>query len=145
MTVERTDDALIVRSRRARINWFGVLFAGFASFWIMTWNRHDAQDEQTYRLGLALGVAFIAIGIALLLPRSIVTIFDIRFRSVRRSVKVFGWTYRDQTYPFAEIAGVAIVEGSDTDNRDPLPVLVLKSGQILPLERVRTYRVDVGE
>jgi len=145
MTIERTDDALIVRSHRRGINWIAAAFTAFSLYWILSWNRHDAQGEAVYWSGLGTGIIFVLIGIFLLLPRSVLTIFDLRSQRVRRSVNVFGWTYRDQSYPFADIAGVGISEGSQSDNRDPTPVLRLKAGPTLPLDTFRTYRWDVGE
>jgi hypothetical protein len=145
MTIARAGDALIVRSHRRGINWLGAAFAAFSLFWTLFWNRHDAQGEATYWSGLGTGIIFILIGVFLMLPRSVLTIFDLRSERVRRSVNVFGWTYRDQTCPFADIAGVGIIEGSQSDNRDPMPILRLKAGPTLPLDTVRTYRLDVGE
>jgi hypothetical protein len=145
MTIERTDDVLIVRSHRHGINWLGAAFAAFSMCWTLFWNRHDAQGEATYWSGLGTGIIFILIGVFLMLPRSVLTIFDLRSERVRRSVSVFGWTYRDQTCPFADIAGVGIIAGSQSDNRDPTPVLRLKAGPTLSLDTVRTYRLDVGK
>jgi hypothetical protein len=145
MTIDRSGDALIVRSPHRGINWLGVVFAAFAVFWVFSWNRHDAQTEDAYWLGLAGGIVFVFIGIALLLPRAFVTIFDLHARRVRRQASVFGWAYRDKSYPFSEIRGVAIVDGSLDDNRDSLPIVILKSGLVLPLNTIRTYRVDIGD
>jgi hypothetical protein len=145
MTIDRSDDTLIVRSPHRGINWLGAAFAAFALFWVLNWNRHDAQGEDAYWLGLAAGTIFVLIGVALLLPRSIVTIFDLRARRVRRRASVFGWTYRDESHPFSDIKGVGIVDGSLDDNRDSLPIVILKSGLVLPLNTIRTYRVDVGD
>jgi hypothetical protein len=145
MTIDRSDDTLIVRSPHRGINWLGAAFAAFALFWVVSWNTHDAQGDNAYWLGLAGGIIFVLIGIALLLPRSIVTIFDLRARRVRRRASVFGLAYRDQSYPFSEIKGIGIVDGSPDDNRDSLPILILKSGLVLPLNTIRTYRVDVGD
>jgi hypothetical protein len=58
---------------------------------------------------------------------------------------VFGWTYRDESYPFSDIKGVGIADGSLDDNRDSLPIVILKSGLVLPLNTIRTYRVDIGD
>src|ERR1035438_6070520 len=145
MTIERTDDTLIVRSMRRGINWIGAVFAAFSLFWTLFWNRHDAQSEGMYWLGLGGGIIFILIGISLLLPRRILTVFDLRSQRVRRSMAVFGYVYRDQTFQFSEIAGVGIVEGSQIDNRDAMPVLIVKTGPPLPLNTVRTYRVGIGD
>ena len=145
MTIDRSDDALTICSQRRGMNWLGAGFAAFSLYWTLTWNRHDAQREAIYWLGLGVGIIFILIGVLLLLPRSILTIFDLRSRRVRRRMNVFGWTYRDQTYAFSEIAGVGIIGGSQRDNRDPIPILILKTGHKLPLNTIRTYRLDAGE
>ena len=145
MTIERTDDTLIVRSMRSGINWIGAVFTAFSLFWTLFWNRYNAQSEGMYWLGLGGGIIFILIGISLLLPRRILTVFDLRSQRVRRSMAVFGYVYRDQTFQFSEIAGVGIVEGSQIDNRDAMPVLIVKTGPPLPLNTVRTYRVGIGD
>jgi hypothetical protein len=148
MTIERTDDALIVRSHRRGMNWSAAAFAAFSLFWISTWNRHAAGNETAYWLGLGIGISFILLGIFSLLPRSILTTFDLGSQCARRSASVLGWTYRDQTYPFADIAGVGIVAGSNRYGRvrcDPIPVLRLKAGPTLPLDTTRNYRSDIGE
>jgi hypothetical protein len=145
MTIERTDDTLIVRSMRRGINWIGAVFAGFSLFWTLFWNRHDAQSEGMYWLGLGGGIIFIFIGISLLLPRRILTVFDLRAQCVFRSMTVFGYVYRDQAFQFSEIAGVGIIEGSQIDNRDAMPVLIVKARPPLPLNTARTYRVEIGD
>ena len=58
---------------------------------------------------------------------------------------VFGYAYRDKSYPFSEVAGVGIIEGSQSDNRDAMPVLVFKTGAPLPLNTHGTYRANGGD
>jgi hypothetical protein len=145
MTIENTGDGLIVRSERRGINWLGAAFATFSIVWVLKWNRHDAQSENIYWLGLVGGVIFVFIGIGLLLPRRIVTIFDLRSQRIRRTMTVFNYAYRNMTYPFSEIIGVGIIEGSQSDNRDAVPVLVFKNGAPLPLNTYRTYRPNDGD
>ena len=145
MTIDRSDDALTVCSQRRGMNWLGAVFVAFSLYWTLSWNRHDAQGETTYWLGLGTGIIFIFIGILVFLPRSILTNFDLRSQRVRRRVSAFGWTYRDQTYPFSEIAGVGIIAGSQSDNREPVPILILKTGHKLPLNTTWTYRLDAGD
>jgi hypothetical protein len=145
MTIEHTGDVLIVRSDRRGINWLGAAFAAFSIVWVLKWNRHDAQSEEVYWLGLVGGIIFVFIGIGLLLPRRIVTIFDLRSQCVRHTMTVFGYAYRDKSYPFSEFAGVGIIEGSQSDNRDAMPVLVFKTGAPMPLNTQRTYRANGGD
>jgi hypothetical protein len=145
LSVEQAADTLTVRSRPAGINWLGVAFTAFALFWTAMWNRHDAQDELTYWLGYGGGIIFIGIGIALMLPRSIVTVFDLQSRSVRRTVTAFGWPYREGLYPFADIASIATVKGSPEDNHDSFPALIMRIGPVLALDTIRTHRPDVGD
>ena len=145
MTIENAGDALIVYSKRRGINWLGAAFAAFSIVWVLKWNRHDAQSEDIYWLGLVGGIIFVFIGIGLLLPRRTVTIFDLRSQCVCRTVTVFGYAYRDRTWPFSEVAGVGIIEGSQSDNRDAMPVLVFKTGAPLPLNTYRTYRPNDGD
>ena len=145
MTIENTGDVLIVRSEHRGINWLGAAFAAFSIVWVLKWNRQDAQSEEVYWFGLVGGIIFVLIGIGLLLPRRIVTIFDLRLQCVRHTMTVFGYTYRDKSYPFSEVAGVGIIEGSQSDNRDAMPVLVFKTGAPLPLNTLRTYRANGGD
>jgi hypothetical protein len=144
---ERTDDDLIVQSEptSAFTKWLGALFAGFALCWTIAWNRHDARSEVVYWLVLTFGVILIIVSISLMLPRSVITIFNLRSRRILRSINIFGWPYRTHTYSFAEIAGVSFVRGSKIDERDPMPVIALKNGTMLPLGTFNLNRFHVSD
>src|ERR1700693_5469622 len=108
LRIERTGDELIVQSEptSAFTKWLGALIAGFALFWTIAWIRHDAQSDVVYWLVLTFWVILIVFSVSLMLPRSVITTFDLRSRRALRSVIIFGWPYRTRAYSFAEIAGV---------------------------------------
>jgi hypothetical protein len=86
--LERKGDELIVRGVRTSIGvkLFGAAFAGFSLLWIFLWNRHDAASDLAYANGFLLAAIFIVVGVSLMIPKSVTTIFDLRSRQVRRSV-----------------------------------------------------------
>jgi hypothetical protein len=62
-----------------------------------------------YWLGVVIGVAFFGFGVFLLLPREIITTFDLRSHRVVYHVSIGrGWYERRRTYTFAEIAGLRL-------------------------------------
>jgi hypothetical protein len=145
--IERTDNELIVQSEptRAFTKWIGALFAGFALCWIIALTRIDAWGEAAYWLVLIFGIILLVVSISLVLPRSVITIFDLRSQRVLRRVNVFGWPYRTRGYPFAEIAGLGVVRGSKIDERDPMPAISLKNGTMLPLGTFNLSRFQISD
>jgi hypothetical protein len=143
----RTDNEFIVQSEptSAFTKWLGALFAGGSLYWTIALNSHDARSEVVYWLGLVFGVILIVVSVSLMLPLSVITIFDLRSRRVLRSVNIFGWPYRTRAYSFAEIAGVGFVRGSKIDERDPMPVISLKNGTMLPLGTLNLNRFHVSD
>ena len=135
ISLERTTGELIVRSEpsTAPTKWSGALFAGFVLLWMAGWNLHDAQTQFAYEAGLATALVLLSIGVLFLLPRSVVTVFDLRARCATRSVGLFKWRYRTRTIPFDAIGGIGLAPGSREDARNSSPVITLKDGTILPL------------
>ena len=80
-----------------------------------------------------------------MLPRSVITILDLRSRRILRSVNILGWSYRTHAYSFAEIAGVSFVRGSKIDERNRMPVIALKNGTMLPLGTFNLNRFHVSD
>jgi hypothetical protein len=93
---ERSDDELIVQSEptSAFTKWIGALFAGFALCWNIAWNRIDGRSEVAYWLVLTFGMILIVVSVSIMLPRSVIPIFDLRSRRTLRRVNIFGWPYR---------------------------------------------------
>src|ERR1700687_67679 len=145
--IERTDDELIVESEptSAFTKWIGALFAGFALCWTIALARIDARSEVAYWLLLTFGMILIVVSVSLVLPRSVITIFDLRSQRARRRVNVFSWPYRTRGYSFAEIAGLGVVRGSKIDERDPMPAISLKNGTMLPLGTFNLNRFQISD
>ena len=145
--IERTNDKLIVQSEPtgAFTKWIGALFAGFALCWTIALARIDARSEVTYWLLLTFGMVLTVASVALVLPRSVITIFDLRSQRAFHRVNVFGWPYRTRGYSFAEIAGLGVVRGSKIDERDPMPAISLKNGTMLPLGTYNLNRFQISD
>jgi len=81
--IERSDDELIVQSEptSAFTKWIGALFAGFALCWTIALARIDARSEVAYWLLLTFGMILLVVSVSLVLPRSVITIFDLRSQS----------------------------------------------------------------
>jgi hypothetical protein len=145
--IERTDNELIVQSEptSAFTKWIGALFGGFALCWTIALTRIDDWGEAAYWLVIIFGIILIVVSVSLVLPRSVITIFDLRSQRVLRRVNVFGWPYRTRGYPFAEIAGLGVVRGSKIDERDPMPAISLKNGTMLPLGTFSLSRFQISD
>jgi hypothetical protein len=147
LRIDRTDDELIVQSEptSAFTKWIGALFTGFALYWTIAWYRHDARSEVAYWLVFTFGMILIIVSVSLMFSRSVITIFDLRSQRALRSMNIFGWPYRTRVYSFAEIAGIGFVRGSKIDERDPMPVIALKNGTMLPLGTSNLNRFHVSD
>ena len=145
--IKRTDDELIVQSEptSAFTKWIGALFAGFALCWTIALVRIDARSEVAYWLVLTFGMILIIVSVSLVLPRSVITIFDLRSQRALRRVNIFGWPYRTCAFSFAEIAGLGVVRGLKIDERDPMPAISLKDGTMLPLGTFNLTRFYVND
>jgi hypothetical protein len=145
--IERTDDELIIQSEptSALTKWIGALFAGFALCWTIALTRIDPRSEVAYWIVLTFGMILIVVSVSLVLPRSVITIFDLRSQRALRRVNIFGWPYRTRAYSFAEIAGLAVVRGLKIDERDPMPAISLKDGTMLPLGTINLNRFHVSD
>ena len=145
--IERTDDELIVQSEptSAFTKWIGALFAVFALCWTIVLTRIDAWSEVTYWLVFTFGMILIVVSVSLVLPRSVITIFELRSQRALRRVNIFGWPYRTRAYSFAEIAGLGVVRGLKIDERDPMPAISLKNGTMLPLGTFNLNRFQISD
>jgi hypothetical protein len=76
------------------------------------------------------GVAPAGIGLFLLLPREVITTFDLRSHRVVDHVSIGrGWYERRRTYAFTEIAGLRL-NGYDHPEPDSyMPVMILRNGE----------------
>jgi hypothetical protein len=145
--IERTDDELIVQSEptSAFTKWIGALFAGFALCWTIALTRIDAWSEVAYWLVLTFGMILIVVSVSLVLPRSVITIFDLRSQRALRRVNIFGWPYRTCAFSFAEIAGLGVVRGLKIDERDHMPAISFKNGTMLPLGTFNLNRFQISD
>jgi hypothetical protein len=145
--IERTDDELIVQSEptSAFTKWIGALFAGFALCWTIALTRIDAWSEVAYWLVLTFGMILIVVSVSLVLPRSVITIFDLRSQRALRRVNIFGWPYRTCAFSFAEIAGLGVVRGLKIDERDHMPAISFKNCTMLPLGTFNLNRFQISD
>jgi hypothetical protein len=127
--LDRQGDALILQALNGN-QWFGALFGGFALFWVIGWIIQEKERGLGFWLGLVVGVTFIAVGIFLLVPRRITTIFDVRSRQVLHHISIgYGWHERRHSYTFDEIAGLGVKEYAG-EGYSYLPVLILRTGKM---------------
>jgi hypothetical protein len=133
LRLERQGDALIVHSRHIA-RWVGVLLVGFGLYLIWRIYGIGLPNQSwlallAYWFGLVLGVMFLGIGVFLLLPREIITTFDLRCRRVVHHLSIgHGWYERRRTYAFAEIAGLRL-HGHDAEPDSCMPVMMLLNGE----------------
>jgi hypothetical protein len=140
LRLERTDNELIVRSEptTTTTKLCGALLASFApSGLLATWPPAESVEQELVRwTGYFFLAGFFVVGVSFVLPRSVITIFDLRSRSVFRKENIFPWPNRNLRYSFKEIAGLG-VDRPKSDDRDTvpyhLPVIVLQSGKMLQL------------
>ena len=128
LRLERKGDALVLRATDAAW-WFGALFGGFAVFWLLGWIRQGTGGALTYWGGVLMGVAFVIVGLFLLLPREVNTIFDLRSCRVLHNVSFCkGLHEHRQAYSFDEIAGLGVKEYG-AEGYSYMPVMVLRGGK----------------
>jgi hypothetical protein len=129
LRLDRQGDALIVHSRHSA-RWVGALLGGFALFCLIFEIRIPNQSGLAllaYWFGVVIGVAFVGIGVFLLLPREVTTTFDLHSHRVVHHVRIGrGWYERHRTYAFAEIAGLRL-NGYNGDSY--MPVMTLRNGE----------------
>ena len=112
LRLEHQDNALIVRSKH-NARWYGALGVGIALIFLIQWTSVPAPSGLAllaYWFGLVIGVVAPAgIGVFLLLPREVITTFDLRCHRVVHHVSIGrGWYERRRTYAFTEIAGLRL-------------------------------------
>jgi hypothetical protein len=133
LRLERQGDALIVHSRHIA-RWVGVLLACFAIY--LTWRIYGIGSPNqswlallAYWFGIVLGVMFLGIGVFILLPREVITTFDLGSHRVVHHLSICrGWYERRRGYAFAEIAGLRL-NGHDAQPDSYIPVMALRSGE----------------
>jgi hypothetical protein len=129
--LDRSADQLTVCSRRGP-NWFGAIFAGFAIFfwWGILTGHQDPAYPPIGFLGVLLSLVFFVLGVSLMLPCIVTTVFDLRSREIRRTVsRLNGWS-RTRVYPFGDIESVGLTEPESGGYR---PQIYLKSGARISL------------
>jgi hypothetical protein len=113
LRLDRQGDALILRARHIA-RWVGAPLVGFALYLIWRIYGIGIPNQSwlallAYWFGLVLGVMFLGIGVFLLLPREVITTFDLRSHRVVHHLSIGrGWYERRRTYAFAEIAGLRL-------------------------------------
>jgi hypothetical protein len=126
LQLDRSADELTVRSMRGT-KWFGAIFAGFGLFF--GWGILTAHADPAYPtvgpLGHLLPFVFFVIGVSVMLPCTVTTVFDLRSREIRRTVsKLSGWYARTRVYPFDDVESVGLSEPESGGYR---PQIYLKS------------------
>ena len=132
LRLEHQDNALIVRSKH-NARWYGALGVGIALIFLIQWTSVPAPSGLAllaYWFGLVIGVVAPAgIGVFLLLPREVITTFDLRCHRVVHHVSIGrGWYERRRTYAFTEIAGLRL-NGYDPEPDFYMPVMILRNGE----------------
>jgi hypothetical protein len=133
LRLERQGDALILHARHIAW-WVGVLVGGFALYLIWRIYGIGIPNQSVlalvaYWFGLMIGVMFVGIGVFLLLPREVITTFDLRSHRVVHHVRIGrGWYERRRTYAYAEIAGLGL-KGYYGEPYSYLPVMTLLNGE----------------
>jgi hypothetical protein len=152
LCLERTDNELIVRSEPTTVTTklCGVLLAGFALIALLaTWPAAESVTQELVRwIGDLFMAAFFVAGVSIALPRSVITIFDLRSRSVLRKENAFPWLNRNRRYSFAQIRGVGVRKtksGNYDDAPDHMPVIALEGGKMLPLGTLSIRRSEVDD
>ena len=135
--LDRSADQLTVRSTRGP-NWFGAIFAGFALFF--WWGILTGHEDPAYPpvgplgivpLGILLPLVLFVVGVSLMLPRTVTTVFDLRSREIRRTMsRLNGWYARTRVYPFGDVESVGLTEPESGGYR---PQIYLKSGARISL------------
>ena len=131
LCLERKSDALILRSTH-NARWLGALVMGFALF--ILFKLFNVPDQSgfglvVYWFSVAIGVAFLGIGVFLSLPREVTTTFDLDANRVVHLVSIGRGRYeRRRTYAFAEILGLRL-NGYAAEPDSYMPVMMLLNGK----------------
>jgi hypothetical protein len=134
LRIQRTDDRLIVQSKPMTIftRLSGAVLCGVFLFWAIVLIEFGGRSEFAQLIWLILLVGLFLLIVSIQFPRSVDTIFDLQSRRVIRRTNILGRLDCADSYAFAEILGVGVVRGSGIDERDPMPVILLKDGTVLP-------------
>lgn len=126
--IERTDTALTIRSRNVR-GWrlgYPVMAIGAAIIWWALQNPHDRAADPW---PLLIGVAFVGIGVAFLLPYGVTTTFDLRAREVHQTV----WLWkrvRHRVIAFGDIASIGFYQPDLSEPRRWAVIRLKRSDQV---------------
>src|SRR5829696_6165696 len=128
LELEHKGDLLIARSRSGLILQllgacfavFGPLIASksftdesFGNCWIILWQHPPELVCRT--VPFVVGSIFAALGIAVMLPHKVTTIFNLTARRVLQDRRALGGLYRRRyVYPFSQVRGITMVNYSGT-------------------------------
>jgi len=145
LRLERQGNALILQSKH-NARWLGALVGGFALFFLF--KLFNVPDQSgfgllVYWFSVAIGVAFLGIGVFLSLPREVTTTFDLESHRVVHLVSIGRGRYeRRRTYAFAEILGLRL-NGYTAEPDSYMPVMTLLNGQTRWLSTANTSEVTI--
>ena len=131
LRLERQGNALILHSKH-NAKWLGTLVSGFALF--VLFKLFNVPDQSgfgliVYCFSVAIGAAFLGIGVFLSLPREVTTTFDLDSHCVVHDVNIGRGRYlRHRTYAFAEILGLRL-NGHAAEPDSFMPVMTLLNGE----------------
>jgi len=131
LRLERQGNALILQSKH-NARWLSALVGGFALFFLF--KLFSVPDQSgfgllVYWFSVAIGVAFLGIGVFLSLPREVTTTFDLDSHRVVHLVSIArGWYERRRAYALEEIAGLRLT-GYDAEPHSYMPVMTLRNGE----------------
>jgi hypothetical protein len=128
--LNRDGSRLILRSNGSAF-WFGAFFAGFAVFWLSKWTAgSNVNGGVAYLLGALVGVSFVIIGLAIMVPRTITTIFDLQNRRVVHDISLAnGWYRITRSYSFFDVASLGASEHNSDSSYSYMPVMRLRNGE----------------
>jgi len=140
LRLERQGNALILQSKH-NARWLSALVGGFALFFLF--KLFNVPDQSgfgllVYWFSVAIGVAFLGIGVFLSLPREVTTTFDLDSHCVVHLVSIGRGRYeRRRTYAFADILGLRL-NGYAAEPDSYMPVMTLLSGETRWLSTANT-------
>jgi hypothetical protein len=133
LRLERQGDAPVLHAQHNG-RWVGVRAGAFGLYLIWRIHGSGIPDQNVpalvaYWFGPLVGVMSAGIGVFLLLPRQVITTFDLHSRRVVHHVSIgHGWYERRRTYALAEIAGLRLT-GYDAESDSYMPAMMLRNGK----------------
>jgi hypothetical protein len=133
LSFERMGNLMTVRSVHT-FQWFGVLFGGFALFWLRGWvDQESAKQGGEFWFGVMMGSTFALLGLFLLIPRELHTVFDLKARRVSQHLRFAKGLYESKrSYAFDDVEALGVREyrGDDITYK---PYLKARDGKTLSL------------